>query len=153
MGSMVSTEFMFGIYVANHVEPEIPTGTSGSTFSHIFGANTTPFELLVVKRKIMGPCWLEIKEAALSTSSVRHDMYCLGRAYPQASWCKVEFSVADPKNVNPMSESDPTAPKDTPPLTIMSIALRTIVNHRENKTEILCATTRTWEGCESRHAL
>ena len=36
-----------------------------------------------------------------------------------------------------------------PPLTIMSIALRTIVNHRENKTELLCATTRTWEGCKS----
>lgn len=33
-------------------------------------------------------------------------------------------------------------------MTIMSIALRTIVNHRENKTELLCATTRTWEGCE-----
>jgi DNA polymerase alpha subunit A len=30
----------------------------------------------------------------------------------------------------------------------MSISLRTIVNHRENKTEILCATTRTWEGCK-----
>lgn len=45
-------------------------GTTGSTFSHIFGANTTPFELLVVKRKIMGPCWLEIKEATLSTKSV-----------------------------------------------------------------------------------
>jgi hypothetical protein len=51
-------------------EPEISQGTSGSTFSHVFGTNTTPFELLVVKRKIMGPCWLEVKEAALSTSSV-----------------------------------------------------------------------------------
>lgn len=50
--------------------------------------------------------------------------------------------------MNPIAESDATAPKDMPPLTIMSIALRTIVNHRENKTEVLCATTRTWEGCE-----
>lgn len=39
------------------------------------------------------------------------------------------------------------APRETPPLTIMSISLRTIVNHRENKTEILCATTRTWDSC------
>jgi DNA polymerase alpha subunit A len=66
----------------------------------------------------------------------------------QMSWCKVEFSVTDPKNVNPFAESDNTAPKDTPPITIMSISLRTIVNHRENKTELLCATTRTWEGCK-----
>ncbi|ORY24867.1 hypothetical protein BCR39DRAFT_312260 [Naematelia encephala] len=112
-------------------QPEIPMDSSGPTFSHVFGTNTTPFELLVVKRKIMGPCWLEIKDASLSTKST--------------SWCKIEFSVTDPKSVNPLSESD--APKETPPLTIMSIALRTIVNHRENKTEILCATTRTWEGC------
>lgn len=65
------------------------------------------------------------------------------------SWCKVEFSVAAPKDVNPYPETDVHAPKDTPPLTMMSISLRTIVNHRENKTEVLCATTRTWEGCES----
>jgi DNA polymerase alpha subunit A len=67
----------------------------------------------------------------------------------QTSWCKVEFTVHDPKNVNPFSETDQDAPKDAPPLTMMSIAMRTIVNHRENKTELLCVTTRTWEGCES----
>jgi DNA polymerase alpha subunit A len=49
-------------------------GTTGSTFSHVFGSNTTPFELLVVKRKIMGPCWLEIKGAALSEKSVRRPL-------------------------------------------------------------------------------
>ncbi|WVQ68773.1 uncharacterized protein L199_006982 [Kwoniella botswanensis] len=114
-------------------QPEIPMGTTGQTFSHVFGTNTTPFELLVLKRKIMGPCWLKIQNPTLSTKS--------------ASWCKIEFTVSDPKTVNPFSETDNSAPKDTPPLTIMSISLRTIVNHRENKTELLCATTRTWEGC------
>ncbi|WWC67483.1 uncharacterized protein I206_101391 [Kwoniella pini CBS 10737] len=114
-------------------QPEIPMGTTGQTFSHVFGTNTTPFELLVLKRKIMGPCWLKIENPTLSTKS--------------ASWCKIEFTVSDPKTVNPFSETDNAAPKDTPPLTIMSISLRTIVNHRENKTELLCATTRTWEGC------
>ena len=32
-------------------------------------------------------------------------------------------------------------------MTIMSLSVRTIVNHRENKTELLCTTARTWEGC------
>ncbi|KAK4685136.1 DNA polymerase alpha subunit A, partial [Tremellales sp. Uapishka_1] len=114
-------------------EPEIPKGTSGPTFSHIFGTHTTPFELLVIKRKIMGPCWLDVKNATISTKST--------------SWCKIEFSVSDPKHVNPFAETDQAAPRDTPPLTIMSLSARTIVNHRENKTEILCATARTWEGC------
>ncbi|KAL7423389.1 DNA-directed DNA polymerase alpha catalytic subunit pol1 [Cryptotrichosporon argae] len=112
--------------------PEIPD-TSGATFSHVFGARTTAFEQFVVKRKIMGPCWLDIKGAAVSAKPL--------------SWCKAEFEVANPKLVAVVPDSDAAAPKDTPPLTIMSIALRTIVNHRENKTEILCATTRTWEGC------
>jgi hypothetical protein len=52
------------------VEPELPLDTSGATFSHVFGTNTTPFELLVVKRKIMGPCWLEVKNATVNEKSV-----------------------------------------------------------------------------------
>ncbi|KAK8846576.1 hypothetical protein IAR55_005662 [Kwoniella newhampshirensis] len=124
------TEWMKVVYGFD--QPELPLDASGPTFSHVFGANTTPFELLVIKRKIMGPCWLEIKEPSLSTKS--------------ASWTKIEFTVSDPKKVNPFSETDPSAPKDTPPLTIMSVSLRTIVNHRENKTELLCASTRTWDG-------
>lgn len=54
-------------------EPELPHNASGPTFSHIFGTNTSPFELLVIKRKIMGPCWLEIKNASQSSKSVRRD--------------------------------------------------------------------------------
>ncbi len=46
--------------------------TTGPTFSHVFGANTSAFELLVVKRKIMGPCWLKLDEASLSSKSVGH---------------------------------------------------------------------------------
>ena len=123
--------------------------STGPTFSHVFGTNTTAFELLALKRKIMGSCWLEIKGASLSTKSVSQrictDLHTL--IPPKTSWCKIEFSVADPKNVNPLSEES-SSTKETPPLTIMSISLRTIVNLRENKTELLCATTRTWDGCE-----
>lgn len=129
-------------------EPEIPMNSSGSTFSHVFGTNTSAFELLVVKRKIMGPCWLEIKEAGLSAKSVRLYDGSEAETNEQTTWCKIEFSVASPKLVNPVSESDPTAPKEVPPMTMMSLSLRSIVNHRENKTEILCATARTWEGCK-----
>ncbi|EIW68554.1 hypothetical protein TREMEDRAFT_31892 [Tremella mesenterica DSM 1558] len=114
-------------------QPEMPMDCQGPTFSRVFGTNTSAFELLVIKRKIMGPCWLEIKGPVLSTKAT--------------SWCKIEFHTSSPKNVNPLTEDAPNAPKDIPPLTITSISLRTIVNHRENKTEILCATTRTWESC------
>ena len=62
----------------------------------------------------------------------------------QVSWCKLEATVSDPKDINPFSEMDADAPKDIPPLTIMSLSVRTIVNHRENKREIVCTTARVW---------
>jgi hypothetical protein len=33
---------------------------------------------------------------------------------------------------------------DPPPLTIMSLAVRTVVNHRENKREVVCVSGRIW---------
>lgn len=44
---------------------------TGRTFSHVFGTNTSQFELFVVKRRIIGPCWLEIKDAQLVAKNVR----------------------------------------------------------------------------------
>ncbi len=44
------------------LEPQIPANVSSPTFSRIFGTNTNAFELLVLKRKIMGPCWLQVKK-------------------------------------------------------------------------------------------
>lgn len=39
---------------------------SGGTFSHVFGTNTTAFEMFVLDHKIMGPCWLNIQNAKVS---------------------------------------------------------------------------------------
>ncbi|TFK51987.1 hypothetical protein OE88DRAFT_1658731 [Heliocybe sulcata] len=115
-------------------EPQVPSGVSSPNFSRIFGSNTTAFELLALKRKIMGPCWLQIKKPHIEHKGV--------------SWCKVEVTVDDPKDFNPILESDSDAPKDIPPLTIMSLSLRTVVNHHENKREIVCATARTWSNIQ-----
>ena len=41
-------------------EPQIPNNASSPNIACIFGTNTTTFELLILKRKIMGPCWLRI---------------------------------------------------------------------------------------------
>ncbi|KAB5589762.1 DNA polymerase II [Ceratobasidium theobromae] len=110
-------------------EPMLPIDLSGATFSRVLGTNTSAFELFVLKRKIMGPCWLEIKECELSNKGF--------------SWCKLEVLVRDPKNVNPLSE-DVTVP--TPALTILSLSSRTVVNHKENKREIVGISLRIWEN-------
>ncbi|KAJ3722638.1 DNA polymerase family B-domain-containing protein [Lentinula raphanica] len=113
-------------------DKEIPADAQSPNITRIFGTSTSAFELLVLKRRIMGPCWIQIKNPQIDNSGV--------------SWCKLEVVVDDPKDFNPVSDSDETAPKETPPLNVMSLSVRTIVNHRENKREVVCVTARTWHN-------
>ncbi|KAJ7876279.1 DNA polymerase family B-domain-containing protein [Mycena leptocephala] len=126
------TQWLKVVYGFN--EPQLPiTGPNPSpNIARIFGTNTTAFELLALKRKIMGPCWLVIKNPKIENKSF--------------SWCKLEVTVTDPKDINPFPDTDPNAPKDTPPLTVMSLSVRTIVNHHENKREVVCTTARIWHN-------
>ena len=78
----------------------------------------------------MGPCWLTIEAEEFSTLS-------------NASWCKLELQVTTPKAIVALSESENL---DAPPLTVMSIALRTTLNVKENKQEILVASARVYEN-------
>ena len=58
----------------------------------------------------------------------------------QISWCKLEASVSSPKDVSPVGDSAP----EPPPLTVMSLSLRTVLNHQENNREIVCVSGRIW---------
>ncbi|KAI0321598.1 hypothetical protein OF83DRAFT_251189 [Amylostereum chailletii] len=107
-------------------EPQIPQDVTSPNFSRVFGTNTNAFELLVLKRKIMGPCWIQVKKPHVEYKGV--------------------VTVSDPKDFNPFSEADDNAPKNIPPLTIASLSVRTIVNHQENKREIVCASARIWSS-------
>lgn len=94
----------------------------------------------------MGPCWLQIKNPEVENKGVRILLYyCIILIFLQVSWCKLEATVANPKDVSPLTES---SAKDMPPLTIMSLSLRTVVNHADNKREIVCIAARIWEGSE-----
>ncbi|KAL8832715.1 MAG: hypothetical protein Q9170_004777 [Blastenia crenularia] len=111
-------------------KPTLPIDLKGDTFSHAFGTNTGFFEQFVLWKRIMGPCWLQLDEADLSPIN-------------NASWCKFEVQVASPKSVSVLTESDNL---DAPPLTFMSISLRTTLNVKENKQEILVASARVYEN-------
>lgn len=108
----------------------LPIDLKGDTFSHAFGTNTGLFEQFVLWKRIMGPCWLKFDEADLSPVN-------------NASWCKFEVQVTSPKSVTVLNESDNM---DAPPLTFMSISLRTMLNAKENKQEILVASARVYEN-------
>lgn len=58
----------------------------------------------------------------------------------------MEATVLDSKDLNPFLDTDANAPREIPPLTVASLSLRTIVNHKENNREIVCATARIWSN-------
>lgn len=111
-------------------KPALPLDAKGETFSRVFGTNTALFEQFVLWKNIMGPCWLKIEEADYSSIN-------------GASWCKLECQVTDPSLISLVPESENL---ESPPLTLMSLALRTQMNVRENKQEILVASARVYEN-------
>ena len=111
-------------------KPALPLGMKGDTFSHVFGTPTALFEQFVLWKHIMGPCWLNIEGGSIAPIN-------------NASWCKFEIQVASAKDVTVLKESDN---QHAPPLTFMSIALRTTWNVKDNKQEILVASARVYEN-------
>ena len=78
----------------------------------------------------MGPCWLRIDDAEFGVLK-------------NASHCKLEVQVSKPNLITSLSE---TESGDSPPLTLMSVALRTIFNVKENKQEVLAISARIYQS-------
>ncbi|XP_030612414.1 DNA polymerase alpha catalytic subunit isoform X3 [Archocentrus centrarchus] len=97
--------------------PSLPSDLKGETFSHIFGTNTSSLENFLLSRKIKGPCWLDIKSPQLMKQPV--------------SWCKVEALSLRSDLVTVVKDLPP------PPLTVMSISLKTVQNPKTHQNEIV----------------
>ncbi|OAL49430.1 hypothetical protein IQ07DRAFT_54889 [Pyrenochaeta sp. DS3sAY3a] len=102
----------------------------GETFSHVFGTNTSLFEQFVLWKNVMGPCWLKIDDPDFGSIH-------------NASWCKLEVQVKKPNNIAVLSNSDNL---DAPPMTLMSLSLRTAYNAKDNKQEILVASAMIYDN-------
>lgn len=135
-------------------EPILPTDITGNTFSRVFGTQATAMELFLIKRKIMGPCWLRVESV---------DVLDAAKGHKPLSWCKAEYSIDDAKFLSPYSDaaSGPAdglagveaaaaadVTKEVPPLTISSLTLRTVHNHQANKREIVAISLRTWSDAQ-----
>ncbi|KAK3380387.1 hypothetical protein B0T24DRAFT_548054 [Lasiosphaeria ovina] len=112
-----------------YTKPQIDMNKTGETFSHVFGTNTALFEQFVLWKNIMGPCWLKIQDADFGSLK-------------NASHCRLEVLVEHPNMVSTLSEADNL---DAPPLTLMSIAMRTVFNAKDNRQEILAISARIYE--------
>ncbi|TGJ85311.1 hypothetical protein E0Z10_g3437 [Xylaria hypoxylon] len=113
-----------------YTKPQLGPEITGETFSHIFGTNTSLFEQFVLWKNIMGPCWLKIKDADFSTLK-------------NSSYAKLEVLVSSPDTVSLLNDSDNL---DVPPLTLMSLVMRTTFNAKTNKAEILSISARIYEN-------
>lgn len=90
-----------------------------STIAHIFGANTSPIETLLLERKIKGPCWLEIKNFKVIDVP--------------SSWTKNQISCPDMNCVSVMVDSQQKPP---PPLVIVTVNVKCILSS-QNRNEIV----------------
>jgi DNA polymerase alpha subunit A len=104
---------------------EVPKAArSGNSYCHIVGAETTCIEQLLLRRKIMGPCWLNISGAQPSSSNF--------------SWCKMEFGVTGIKGINVAEEHRNTP---SPSLRVMSLSIKTVFNEQKRRNEIVMLAT------------
>lgn len=114
------TEYLKVVYPAKYPAPT--TSQCSQKFSyieHIFGATYTPLELFLMKRKLMGPCWIKISRPR----PIRDDMM---------SWCRVEMRIEDPKVVSKSTDNFPI-----PSLTSICVSMKTAINPVTHTHEVI----------------
>ena len=90
--------------------PSLPSGLTGNSFECLFGANQSMLELLILKRKIKGPCWLTLKVPQKLTDFKK-------------TWCRQEIFVNDPKNIE--ITLDDLNRTETPPFSSFTFSFKT----------------------------
>ncbi len=108
----------------HYLNEEVCSG--GKTYQRIFGANTDLLEDFIVRRKLMGPCWVTIRNPYLLDT-------------PSFSHCRVEFGVSSPKYVNRMHPDGPdgTGLPSAPPLVSLSLSMKTVIHPSTHTHEIV----------------
>ncbi|KAH0840805.1 hypothetical protein HID58_092304 [Brassica napus] len=107
------------------VDPALPQDLKGDSFCALLCSHTSALELFILKRKIMGPSWLKISNFSTSLPSQR------------VSWCKFEVTVESPKVITVLVPEEKVV---HPPAVVTAINLKTIVNEKQNISEIVSAS-------------
>ncbi|KAJ2777982.1 DNA-directed DNA polymerase alpha catalytic subunit pol1 [Coemansia interrupta] len=118
-------------------QPALPADLRGRTFSHVFGTSYSALELLLLKRRMMGPGWLRLSAARAVPT---HD---------RVSWCRHEYAVGDPKTVRTLDDeavAQLRLPR-TPALTTLTLSLRTAAN-AAGANEVVAASLLVHRGVQ-----
>ena len=121
------TEYMKVVYDAKYPKPEEEVCMAGGeNFVKILNAGATVLETFLLKRKLMGPCWIRIYDPTPTHSPV--------------SWCKMECRIESPKKLMRCDLTKDTTPiqsRSAPPLVTVTMKMKTVVNPKTNKSEII----------------
>ena len=90
----------------------------------ILGAGASIMENFIIKRKLMGPCWIRIKNPV-----------AIGAP---ATWCKFELQVNNPKDIGRLDLVETGSNRPPPPIVTMSLKLKTIVNPKTQVGDCVC---------------
>lgn len=115
------SEYLKVVYSAKYGVPStnVSNGLNLKSIQQIFGVTTTPLELFLMKRKLMGPCWIKVRNPKKVSDAI--------------SWCKVECAVENPKFISKYEGADQTPP----PLVSMCLSMKTVVNPSTHTHEIV----------------
>lgn len=98
-------EYLKCVYPAQYAG--FPGNVGGRSFKRVLGGSQSLLEGFLLKRGLMGPCWVRVEGAEAIDAS------------EQLSWCKLEFQASDPKCVQVAKQA-----REAPPVSIMSVSVR-----------------------------
>jgi DNA polymerase alpha subunit A len=114
------TEYLKVKYSAKNRAPPVSLcKRGGRCIEKILGAGSTPLEQFLIKRKLMGPCWVRIDSPIQRDSKV--------------SWCVLEVEVSDSKKITVARD----CPYSAPPLVCTTLSVKTAVNPKSHQHEIV----------------
>ena len=120
------TSYMKVVYDSKYPSPDEDICFKGREHvAKILNGKASTLETFLLKRKLMGPCWLRIQKPRPSERNV--------------SWCAVELQVPSPKQVMRLDScaAPGTPPRPAPPVVAVTLKLKTVVNPKTAKNEIV----------------
>ena len=117
------TSYMKIVYSATHPAMPLPDcNIERKYIEKFFGSSSSPLELFLLKRKLMGPCWITIRKPCLVKDTL--------------SWCKLEIGIENPKLITRITLAE-REKWPCPPLISMCVSIKTVLNPTSHLHEIV----------------
>eukprot|EP00934_Nitzschia_sp_Nitz4_P001836 Nitzschia sp. Nitz4//scaffold294_size23022//6123//10997//NITZ4_008514-RA/size23022-snap-gene-0.2-mRNA-1//-1//CDS//3329546223//1836//frame0 len=121
------TTYLKVVYDAKFPAPSEDVCQHGKgNIAKILNGGASPLETFVLKRKLKGPCWLRIK----NPQPIKRG---------PVSWSALEMEVDSPKLIQRLDlvVAPGTPPPPAPPVVSVTMKLKTVLNPRTNKNEVV----------------